>query len=144
MINVACVFKVLQAALRVWLAGKFYVTRLFIKRTVFLSRSFRCGSHTFEATKQQKVRDAQMGLHNCDTFRNITLTNSNKFIHIVTRRHNKPYVMIQVSILVQPHRTVVANFVQGNFGLFRRNPWQPLAEHKGSVEPRLKNTALML
>jgi len=133
-----------KAAVQVRLAGKFYVTRLFIKRTVFLSRSFRCGSHTFEATKQQQVRDAQMGLHNCDTFRNITLTNSNKFIHIVTRRHNKPYVMIQVSILVQPHRTVVANFVQGNFGLFRRNPWQPLAEHKGSVEPRLKNTALML
>ena len=87
MINVACVFKVLQAALRVWLAGKFYVTRLFIKGTVFLSRSFRCGSHTSKATKQQ-VRDAQMSLHNCNTFRNITLTNSNKFIHIVTRRHN--------------------------------------------------------
>jgi len=34
--------------------------------------------------------------------------------------------MIQVSILQQPHRTVVANFVPGNFGLFRRNPWQPL------------------
>jgi len=46
--------------------------------------------------------------------------------------------------LLQPHRTVVANFVPGNFGLFRRNPWQPLAEHKGSAEPRLKNTALML
>jgi len=29
-----------------------------------------------------------MSLHNCNTFRNITLTNSNKFIHIVTRRHN--------------------------------------------------------
>jgi len=30
--------------------------------------------------------------------------------------------------LLQPHRAVVANFVPGNFGLFRRNPWQPLAE----------------
>jgi len=78
---------------QVWLAGKFYVTRLFIKRTVFLSRSFRCGSHVFEATKQQ-VRDAQMGLHNCNTFRNITLTNSNKFIHIVTRRHNSSSSLI--------------------------------------------------
>jgi len=29
---------------------------------------------------------------------------------------------------------MVANFVPGNFGLFQRNPWQPLAE------PRLKNT----
>jgi len=46
---------------------------------------------------------------------------------------------LQVSILLQPHRTVVANF-----GLFRRNPWQPIAEHKGSAEPRLKDTALML
>jgi len=34
----------------------------------------------------------------------------------------KPYAMIQVSILQQPHKTVVANFVPGNFGLFRRNP----------------------
>jgi len=44
--------------------------------------------------------------------------------------------MIQLSILLQPHRTVVANFVPGNFGLFRRNLWQSL------VEPSLKNTAL--
>jgi len=43
--------------------------------------------------------------------------------------------MIQVSILQQPHRTVVANFVSGNFGLFPRNPWQPPL-----AEPRLKNT----
>jgi len=33
--------------------------------------------------------------------------------------------MIQVSILLQPHRTVVANFVPRNFGLFRRNPKVP-------------------
>jgi len=46
----------------------------------------------------------------------------------------EPYAMIQVSILLQPHRTVVANFVLRKFGLFRRNPWQPLAE------PQLKNT----
>ena len=38
--------------------------------------------------------------------------------------------------LLQPRRTVVANFVPGNFGLFRGNPWQPLAES------RLKNTGL--
>ena len=48
----------------------------------------------------------------------------------------EPYAMIQVSILLQQHRTVVANFVPGEFGLFRRNPWQPLEE------PRLKNTGL--
>ena len=54
----------------------------------------------------------------------------------------EPYAMIQVSILLQLHRTVVANFVPGNFGLFRRNPWQPLAEPLGSAEPRLKNTGI--
>jgi len=54
------------------------------------------------------------------------------------------YAMIQVSILLQPHRSVVANFVPGNFGLCRRNPWQPFAERQGSTEPPLKNTALML
>jgi len=46
------------------------------------------------------------------------------------------YAMIQVSILLQQHRTVVANFVPGNFGLFRRNPWKPFAE------PWLKNTVV--
>jgi len=30
--------------------------------------------------------------------------------------------------LLQPRRTVVTNFVPGDFRLFRRNPWQPLAE----------------
>ena len=49
----------------------------------------------------------------------------------------EPYAIIQVSILLQPQRAVVANFVPGSFGLFRRNPWQPLAE------PRLKNTILI-
>jgi len=47
-----------------------------------------------------------------------------------------PYAMIQVPILLQPNRTVVANFVPCNLGLFRRNPWQPRAEH------RLKNTVI--
>jgi len=32
------------------------------------------------------------------------------------------YAMIQKSILLQSHRTVVANFVPGKFGLFTRNP----------------------
>jgi len=31
---------------------------------------------------------------------------------------------------------------QANFGLFQRNPWQPLAEPWGSAEPPLKNTGL--
>jgi len=30
--------------------------------------------------------------------------------------------------LLQPYRSVIANFVPGNFGVFWRNPWQPLAE----------------
>jgi len=39
----------------------------------------------------------------------------------------EPCAMIQVSVLLQLHRTVVANFVPGDFGLFRRNPcWKTL------------------
>jgi len=41
----------------------------------------------------------------------------------------EPHAMIpvQVYILLQLHRTVVANFCPGNFGLFRRNPdWKTL------------------
>ena len=45
----------------------------------------------------------------------------------------EPSAMIQVSISLQPDRTMVVNLVPGKF---RRNPWWPLAE------PRLKNTAL--
>ena len=40
----------------------------------------------------------------------------------------EPYAMIEMSILLQQHRNVVANFVPGKFGPFQRNPWQPLAE----------------
>jgi len=47
---------------------------------------------------------------------------------------------MQVSTLSQTHRSVVANFVPDNFGLFRWNPWQPLTEPCGSVELQLKNT----
>jgi len=54
----------------------------------------------------------------------------------------EPYAMIQVSVLLQRHRTVVANFVPGNFGLFRRKPWRPPAEPWVSVESRSKSTAL--
>jgi len=36
---------------------------------------------------------------------------------------------IQVSISLQPHRTVVANIVPGNFGLFQKNQWNPVEEH---------------
>jgi len=50
------------------------------------------------------------------------------------------YAMIQASILLQRHRTVVANFVRGKFCLFRQNPWQPLAEPQGFAKPSLKNT----
>jgi len=61
----------------------------------------------------------------------------------------EPYAIIQESILVcnklvkqwyccKRHRSVAAIFVSGNFGLFRWNPWQPLAK------PWLENTALGL
>jgi len=49
---------------------------------------------------------------------------------------------MQWSKLLQPYRTVVANFVPGKFDLFWWNPWQPHAEPLGSVEPWLKNTGL--
>jgi len=49
---------------------------------------------------------------------------------------NEPYAIILVSVLLQPHGIVVANFVPGNFGLFRRNSWQPLAEPELSPESR--------
>jgi len=48
----------------------------------------------------------------------------------------EPYAMIQVSILLQLLRPVVANFVPSNFGLFQQNPWQPLKD------TWLKNTTL--
>ena len=48
------------------------------------------------------------------------------------------YAMIQVSILLQLHRTVVANFVSGNFGLFWRIPWKSLAEHEVLRNPSWK------
>jgi len=34
----------------------------------------------------------------------------------------EPYAMIQKSVLLQTYRTVIANFVPGNFGLFQRTP----------------------
>jgi len=40
----------------------------------------------------------------------------------------EPYAMIQVSILQELHRTVVAIFVPGNFGLFP----EPLAATRGN------------
>jgi len=48
----------------------------------------------------------------------------------------EPCAMIQVSVLLQPHRIVVANFVPGNFGPFWQNPCKTLAKL------RLKNTAI--
>jgi len=52
----------------------------------------------------------------------------------------EPYVMIRTSV---SHRTG-CEFRPGNFCLFRRNPWQPLAEARGSAQPRSKNTGLHL
>jgi len=81
MINVAIVFKVLQSC-DAGMACRKVVTRFFIKRTVFLSRSLCCGSQ-----KQQLVRDAQMSLHNCNTS-GIKLQQTPINFHIVTLRHN--------------------------------------------------------
>ena len=53
----------------------------------------------------------------------------------------EPYALIQVCILLQLHRIVVANFVTRKFGMFRRNLRQPLAEPWGSAEPQWKTLA---
>jgi len=46
-------------------------------------------------------------------------------------RCNDPsvYGYCETVVLLQPHRSAVVNFVPGNVGLLRQNPWQPLAEH---------------
>ena len=57
-------------AVRAWLGRKSYVTRLLIKRAVFLSLSYRCVSSRSQRSKQHlKVCAAQIGLHNCNTFK---------------------------------------------------------------------------
>jgi len=50
--------------------------------------------------------------------------------------------VVHVCILLQRHKAVVVNFITGNFGLFYRKPWQPLAEPQDLAENRLRNTAL--
>jgi len=53
----------------------------------------------------------------------------------------KLYGTILLSIFLQPHRTVVAIFVQSNFGLFWWNPGNH-ARNPVAAETRLKNTAV--
>jgi len=48
----------------------------------------------------------------------------------------EPYAMIRLSILLQPHRTVVANFVPGNFGLLLRNS----GSHSRNTEVPVRKT----
>ena len=107
MIYAASVFKVLQSCDAGMACRKVSRHRSLVKRYVFMSQSFRCGSHKFVAFKKQhlKVRAAQIGLHSCITFRNKTLTNSNKLIHIVTLRHNSfvPVVLLLMFIVQQWH-----------------------------------------
>jgi len=84
--NVACVFKVLQNC-GVGMACRKDVTRFFIKRTVFLSRT---------VVRSVVNNISKFALHRlvCTiaTLLGIKLlTNSNKFIHIVTLRHNRNY-----------------------------------------------------
>jgi len=77
-VYISCVFKVLQSC-GTSTACRKIVTNIFHHVQCVLSRSFRCGSQ-----KQQQVCDAQVGLHNCNTFRNKTFINSKEFISIVT------------------------------------------------------------
>jgi len=93
MINVACVFKVLQSCgagngLPESLTSKDHSSGAMSS----CHKAFAVVRTSSQRSKQHlKVRDAQTGLHNCNTCRNKTLTNCNKFIHIVTRRHNRTF-----------------------------------------------------
>ena len=51
----------------------------------------------------------------------------------------EPYAMIQLSILLSAINQMDRH---GIFGLFRRNPWQPLTEPWGYMEPRLKSSGV--
>jgi len=42
------------------------------------------------------------------------------------------------ALLMESCRTVVVNFVPGNFGFFRRNPWQPHAEPLAATRGTLR------
>ena len=79
LLNVEIVFKVLQSGA----AGKGLPERrhtIFHQVHCFPVTSLCCGS------QKQQVRDAQIGMHNCNTFRNICLTpiNSSILWHDVT------------------------------------------------------------
>jgi len=64
------------------------------------------------------------------------------FSIFLLQRNPMQWSTCETVVLLQPHRTVVANFVPDIFGLFWPNPWQRLAEPRGSAEARLKNTGL--
>ena len=51
----------------------------------------------------------------------------------------EPYAMIQLSILLSAVNQMDGN---GIINLFRQDPWQPLVEPWGCVEPQLKNTGV--
>ena len=92
MIYVASVFKTCKAAVRVSPAGKtsqdFPSSALFSCHEVWFAH-VRSVVNNISKSALHKI-----GLHNCNTFRNKTFAtnsdklNSNKFIHIVIRRHN--------------------------------------------------------
>jgi len=84
----ASVFKVLQSCDARWFSRKFYVTD---HSSIVMSscHKYLAVFGTSSQRSKQHLKDcaARIGLHNCITFKNKSLTNSDKVIHIVNLRH---------------------------------------------------------
>ena len=82
---IASGFQVLQNCDARKFAGEFHVTD-HPSSAVFMSQSFRCGSHKFIAFNI--VSKSQIDLHIFITFRVKIVTNTNKLLYVVTLRHS--------------------------------------------------------
>jgi len=86
---IASAFKVLQSCDAGSIAGKFYITDHSSSAVCSCHKAFAVVRTNSQRLKQHlKIRVAQTGLHNCISFKNRSLTNSRKLIHIVTLCHN--------------------------------------------------------
>ena len=119
MIYVASVFKTCKAAVRVSPAGKtsqdFPSSALFSCHEVWFAH-VRSVVNNISKSALHKI-----GLHNCNTFRNKTFAtnsdklNSNKFIHIVIRRHNTTIGAMAFAITASHFVLARANLGSKNF-----------------------------
>jgi len=86
---IANVFKVLQSCDARKFPGKFHVTLHWSSAMSSCHKAVMLVRPSSQRSKHHlKVHAAQIGLHNYIIFRNKTLTNSNKLLHILTLRHN--------------------------------------------------------